>query len=325
MQWLEILKINKGLELFFDVSVPVAINKQECFGHVLFVCSDATIRQHFSRELVNLLQPLAVENPFKHVENSALLSDDVPTISFCPACWDKNVRPSDIAATLTSLAPRDTLVLEKDTVELSSECFDVLCTAMDTFGMDIIVGKGPGANSIRLDLPEFTFMVCTSQETEELRRIESRFAYTIKIGREEMPEICEKAIIMRAQEEGCSLTDEACEHIAKCAGNDCSVAINYANRVIEYMRHYHSIGTQITCEHAKGVLGKLGVKPVSDNLSPAGDEVAMLLRDIRKQLNDLSTEVRAIKATLAEIQGEKAFSSLYDIGNALNRIEESLY
>ena len=324
MDWLEILKIHKGLDLFFNVSIPAGIAKQKTFGHVLLVCPDDEIRQHFASELVDALQPLALE---KASNNSSLISATEPVepfIGFRSVRWDTTTTPSEMAAALTNLEPRDALVLSKGDVAFPDEGIDLLRTALSTYGIDIVVGRGTSANTIRLDLPEFTFVVCTSQESESLQMLESNFAYVIRITKDELAEICEKAILLTAMEEGCSFTDEACLYIVNCSGNDCRSAINYANRVIEYMRHYHAIGTQITEEHAKSVLGRLGIA-VTQAPPRASDDVSLLLRDIQKKLSHLTAEVTAIRSTLSAIQGEEHEHSLTDIANALDRIEESMY
>ena len=153
--------------------------------------------------------------------------------------------------------------------------------------------------------------------------MESHFSYVIKVRKEELGEICEKAALMTAVEAGCSFLDEACQYIVKHSGNDCKTAINYANRVIEYMHHYHTIGTQITVEHTKMVLGSLGANEHSE-IVQAEDDTLLLLRDIQKKLNGLSTEVSNIKKILKDIQGEESDHTLTDIANALDRIEESM-
>ena len=129
---------------------------------------------------------------------------------------------------------------------------------------------------------------------------------------------------MKAQEEGCSFSDEACEYIVRCSANDCMAAINYASRVIEYMRHYHAIGTLITEEHVMGVLSSLGINNTPAELKP-NDDVVTMLRDIQKKLSYLSAEVATIKATLSTIQGDEHEHNLTDIANVLDRIEESMY
>lgn len=319
MDWLEILQIHKGLDLFFNVSIPAALEKQEPFGHVLLICPDSEVRRRFSELLLNAIQPLAVD--YSSEKDSMITK---PVICLRNLRWDVNTACGDVGAILTTMTPRDMLLLNKDTIELPGECIDMLCMAMDSYSMDIKIGKGSSARSIRLDLPEFTFVVCTAVENEELRTMASHFSYVIRISKGELKEICEKAILMKAQEEGCSFSDEACEYIVRCSAYDCMAAINYASRVIEYMRHYHAIGTLITEEHVMGVLSSLGIDNTPVEQRP-NDDVVTMLRDIQKKLSYLGAEVAAIKETLSAIQGEEHEHNLTDIANALDRIEESMY
>ena len=64
---------------------------------------------------------------------------------------------SDLAAILTNLEVGDILVIENFDA-IRQDCVELLCTAMESFCMDIIIGKGPTARSIRLDLPAFTLI-----------------------------------------------------------------------------------------------------------------------------------------------------------------------
>lgn len=64
---------------------------------------------------------------------------------------------SDFAAILTNLSEGNILVIENFDA-IRQDCVELLCTAMESFCMDIIIGKGPTARSIRLDLPAFTLI-----------------------------------------------------------------------------------------------------------------------------------------------------------------------
>ena len=322
MDWLEILKIHKGLDLFFNVSIPAAIVKQETFGHVLLVCPDDEVRQHFVTELVEAIQPLAVERTYSSSSIQAT-GEQKPYIGLHSVRWDSTTEPGEICAALTNIGQRDALVLSKNEVEIPTEGAELLRTAMDMFGIDIVIGRGTNAKSIRLDLPEFTFIVGTSKINEDILALETHFSYVIRISKEELAEICEKTILMTAMEAGCSFTDEASAYIVNCSGNDCKTAINYTKRVIEYMQHYHSIGTQITEEHTKLVLGNLGIQGPPEPRQ-ATDEVAVLLKDIQKRLIGLSAELNTIKASLKAIQGDEKDHNLTTIADALDRIEESI-
>ncbi|MDL2258914.1 Holliday junction branch migration DNA helicase RuvB [Eubacteriales bacterium OttesenSCG-928-K08] len=68
----------------------------------------------------------------------------------------------DLAALLTNLAPGDVLFID-EIHRLNANVEEVLYPAMEDFALDIIIGKGPGARSVRLDLPRFTLVGATTR------------------------------------------------------------------------------------------------------------------------------------------------------------------
>ncbi len=315
MDWLEILKVNKGLSLFFDVSIPAAIARNNVFGHILLVCPDFEVRKQFITTLVSVIRA---------TEDNQTDVDENNTNGYKMANWNRETTPGELSATLTNLFPGDMLVLNRDEFEIAQECTELVSSALDSFNISIVIGRGPSANTVLLDLPQFTMVTCVDHENDELRMMENHFAYIIRIGKEELSEICEKAVFLKALEEGCSLTDEACHFIVSSASSDCLTAMNYVTRVVEYMRYYHSIGTQITEEHANMVLGSMGLSPKRSSDVPI-DDVSQLLRDIQRKISQLSSEISGIKKVLLEIQGDGSGHSLSEISETLDRIEESLY
>lgn len=71
-------------------------------------------------------------------------------------------RPGDLAAILTNLKPGDVLFID-EIHRLSRSVEEILYPAMEDFALDIIIGKGPSARSIRLDLPKFTLVGATTR------------------------------------------------------------------------------------------------------------------------------------------------------------------
>src|SRR5690554_7032834 len=71
-------------------------------------------------------------------------------------------RPGDLAAILTNLEPKDVLFID-EIHRLNRTVEEILYPAMEDFALDIIIGKGPSARSIRLDLPRFTLIGATTR------------------------------------------------------------------------------------------------------------------------------------------------------------------
>ena len=71
-------------------------------------------------------------------------------------------RPGDLAAILTNLRPGDVLFID-EVHRLSRAVEEVLYPAMEDYCLDVMIGKGPGARSIRLNLPHFTLIGATTR------------------------------------------------------------------------------------------------------------------------------------------------------------------
>ncbi len=71
-------------------------------------------------------------------------------------------RPGDLAAILTNLAPGDVLFID-EIHRLSKMVEEILYPAMEDYALDIMIGKGPSARSVRLDLPKFTLIGATTR------------------------------------------------------------------------------------------------------------------------------------------------------------------
>lgn len=71
-------------------------------------------------------------------------------------------RPGDLAAILTNLQPNDVLFID-EIHRMNRTVEEVLYPAMEDFALDIIIGKGPSARSVRLDLPPFTLVGATTR------------------------------------------------------------------------------------------------------------------------------------------------------------------
>jgi Holliday junction DNA helicase RuvB len=85
-------------------------------------------------------------------------------------------RPGDIAAILTNLEPGDVIFVD-EIHRLPRTVEEVLYPAMEDFQIDIVVGKGPGARSIRLDLPRFTMVGATTRTGLIASPLRDRFGF----------------------------------------------------------------------------------------------------------------------------------------------------
>jgi Holliday junction DNA helicase RuvB len=83
-------------------------------------------------------------------------------------------RPADLAAILTNLEPNDVLFID-EVHRLNHSVEEILYPAMEDFALDIIIGKGPSARSVRIDLPRFTLIGATTKAGSLTSPLRDRF------------------------------------------------------------------------------------------------------------------------------------------------------
>ena len=89
-------------------------------------------------------------------------------------------KPGDLAALLTNLNAGDILFID-EIHRLNRVVEEILYPAMEDFAIDIIVGKGPSANSIRLDLPKFTLVGATTRAGQLSAPLRDRFGVSLRL------------------------------------------------------------------------------------------------------------------------------------------------
>lgn len=89
-------------------------------------------------------------------------------------------KPGDLAALLTNLNENDILFVD-EIHRLNRSVEEILYPAMEDFAIDIIIGKGPSANSIRLDLPRFTLIGATTRAGQLSAPLRDRFGVILRL------------------------------------------------------------------------------------------------------------------------------------------------
>ena len=89
-------------------------------------------------------------------------------------------RPGDLASILTHLDERDVFFID-EIHRLPRAVEEVLYPAMEDFQLDLVVGKGPGAQSLRLDLPRFTLVAATTRKGKVAAPLRDRFGIVDKL------------------------------------------------------------------------------------------------------------------------------------------------
>jgi len=104
-------------------------------------------------------------------------------------------KPGDLAALLTNLQENDILFVD-EIHRLNRAVEEILYPAMEDYAIDIIIGKGPSANSIRLDLPRFTLIGATTRSGQLTAPLRDRFGVTLRLelySPEELKRIVERS------------------------------------------------------------------------------------------------------------------------------------
>ena len=89
-------------------------------------------------------------------------------------------KPGDLAALLTNLQENDILFVD-EIHRLNRSVEEILYPAMEDYAIDIMIGKGPSANSIRLDLPKFTLIGATTRAGQLSAPLRDRFGVTLRL------------------------------------------------------------------------------------------------------------------------------------------------
>jgi holliday junction DNA helicase RuvB len=157
-------------------------------------------------------------------------------------------RKGDLAAILTALESRDVLFVD-EIHRLSPAVEEVLYPALEDFRLDIVVGQGPAARTLTLDLPPFTLIGATTRTGLLTTPLRDRFGMTFRLGYYEPHELA-RIVHRSAGILGVAVTDEAGEQIASRARGTPRVANRILRRVrdVAEVRHAGEVTSEVAVE-----------------------------------------------------------------------------
>ena len=182
-------------------------------------------------------------------------------------------KPGDLAALLTNLSEGDILFID-EIHRLSRSVEEILYPAMEDYALDIIIGKGPSARSIRIDLPHFTLIGATTRAGQMTSPLRDRFGMILRLELYKPEELCQiitrsaKILEVKCEEEG------ALELARRSRGTP-----RIANRLLKRVRDYALVlgdGT-IDCEITDRSLDKMEI----DKLGLDSNDIRILKTIIR--------------------------------------------
>jgi Holliday junction DNA helicase RuvB len=144
-------------------------------------------------------------------------------------------RPGDLAAVITNLEHGDVLFID-EIHRLPRQVEEVLYPAMEDFQLDIVVGRGPAARSIKIDVPHFTLVGATTRVGRVAPPLRDRFGYVARLDYYDPADLAE--IVQRsAGILDVTITDDGCETIAGRSRGTPRIA----NRLLRRVRDYATV------------------------------------------------------------------------------------
>ncbi len=208
-------------------------------------------------------------------------------------------KSGDLAAILTNLNENDILFID-EIHRINRSVEEILYSAMEDFCLDIIIGKGPSARSIRLDLPKFTLIGATTRPGMLTNPLRDRFGVICKLEYYTVDELSE--IIKRSSSIlGSKIEENGAYQIAKCARGTPRIA----NRLLKRVRDFAEVrgNGDITDKISKDALNLLGV----DSLGLDYVDKTILLTIIEKfsggpvGLDTLASSIGEDKGTIEDV------------------------
>ena len=150
--------------------------------------------------------------------------------------WPAIEKPADMLSVLTSLQPGDILFID-EIHRLKPVIEEILYSAMEDYQIDIMVGSGPGATSVKMDLPRFSLIGATTRLSSLSHPLRDRFGHVWKMDLYEdvdLAKIVERSAKILWIELG---YDEALEIAKRSRGTP-----RIANRLTKIVRDYHILG-----------------------------------------------------------------------------------
>ena len=200
-------------------------------------------------------------------------------------------KPGDLAALLTSLNDGDILFID-EIHRLSRSIEEVLYPAMEDFALDIIIGKGPSARSIRLDLKRFTLIGATTRAGQLSAPLRDRFGVILRLelySPEELARIVQRSAgILNIEAE----RDGALEIASRSRGTP-----RIANRLLKRARDYAQVMAEgvITVEAAQKALERMEIDELGLDLVDRN-----LLRAMIENYNGGPVGLETIAALIGE-------------------------
>jgi len=173
-------------------------------------------------------------------------------VNFRPTSGPMISKSGDLAAILTNLEPRDVLFID-EIHRLNPAVEEVLYSAMEDYQLDIVIGEGPAARSVRIDLPPFTLIGATTRSGLLSTPLRDRFGIPMHLTFYETDDL-QKIVERNARLLNMNMTTEGAHEIAKRSRGTPRIAGRLLRRVRDFAGN-----ESITAELADKALTRLEV------------------------------------------------------------------
>ncbi|MEZ5987405.1 MAG: Holliday junction branch migration DNA helicase RuvB [Hyphomonas sp.] len=163
-------------------------------------------------------------------------------------------KAGDLAAILTNLEPNDVLFID-EIHRLPPVVEEILYPAMEDYALDIVIGEGPSARSVRLDLAPFTLVGATTRAGLLATPLRDRFGIPVRLEFYE-PEELGRIVMAAARKLNAQITEEGAVEIAGRARGTPRIALRLLRRVRDFA---HAGGGVIDRESAASALKRLEI------------------------------------------------------------------
>ncbi|MAG30407.1 MAG: Holliday junction branch migration DNA helicase RuvB [Deltaproteobacteria bacterium] len=166
-------------------------------------------------------------------------------------------RPGDLAALLSNLEPGDVLFID-EIHRLSATVEEILYPAMEDFQLDILIGEGPTARSLRLDLPRFTLVGATTRAGLLTSPLRDRFGWSARLEYYPVDDL-ERIVTRSGGLLGLEVEPKAAHEIARRARGTPRIANRLLRRVRDFSAVRDGDDGRVLLDTARFALGRLDV------------------------------------------------------------------
>ncbi|HIV48992.1 Holliday junction branch migration DNA helicase RuvB [uncultured Helicobacter sp.] len=207
-------------------------------------------------------------------------------------------KTGDLAAILTNLSDGDILFID-EIHRLSPAIEEILYPAMEDFRLDIIIGSGPAAQTLKIDLPKFTLIGATTRAGMLSNPLRDRFGMNFRMEFYSISEL-DKIVQMASAKLNTRIDAPASEEIAKRSRGTPRIALRLLRRVRDYAQVAKEQG--ITAKRAHYALEQLGVNDLGfDSLDLRYLELLAENRGKPMGLNALSAALSEDQGTIEDV------------------------